>query len=47
MLWEVTFTKQIEAEDFFDAVDVAKQQQNDESEVISVCPAYIEEDYIP
>lgn len=45
MLWEVTFTKQIEAEDFFDAVDVAKQQQNDDSEVISVCP-YIEEDFI-
>lgn len=45
MLWEVTFTKQVEADDFFEAVDLAKRLQTD-SEVISVCP-YIEEDYIP
>lgn len=46
MLWEVTFTRQVEADDFFEAVDTAKEIQNDESEVISVCP-YIEEDFIP
>lgn len=46
MLFEATFVKTIEADDFFDAVDKAKQLQKDEAEVISVCP-YIEEDFIP
>ena len=45
MLFEATFVKTIEAEDFFDAVDKAKELHNDDSEVVSVCP-YIEEDFI-
>lgn len=46
MLWEVTFTRVIEADDFFDAVDTAKDSVKDIEEVVSVCP-YLEEDYIP
>ncbi len=45
MLFEATFVKTIEANDFFDAVDKAKELQKDDSEVVSVCP-FIEEDYI-
>ena len=45
-LWEVHYTKIIEANDFFDAVDKAREIQKNEAEVVSVCPAYIEDEYI-
>lgn len=43
-LWEVHFTKTIEADSFFDAVDKVKEIEQDLESVISVCP-YIEDDY--
>lgn len=45
MIWEVHYTKTIEAEDFFEAVEKVKGLNRDIESVISVCP-YIEEDYI-
>lgn len=44
MQWEATFTKIIEAEDFFEAVDKIKNMEKDAKDVVGVCP-YIEEDY--
>ena len=46
MLWEVTYTKVIEADNFFDAVDDVKDSDKDIESVISVCP-FIEDEYIP
>ena len=44
--WEVHYTKVVEADDFFEAVDCVKELDNDIESVISVCP-FIEEEYIP
>ena len=46
MEWEVHYTKTIEADDFFDAVDKVKQLDKDIKDVISVCP-FVQEDFIP
>lgn len=46
MLWEVHYTKVIEADNFFDAVDEVKKEDKDVESVISVCP-FIEDEYIP
>lgn len=44
MKFEVHYTKIVEADDFFDAVELAKELENVE-EVISICPC-LEEDMI-
>lgn len=46
MLWEIHYTKTIEADNFFDAVDAVKEEDKDIESVISVCP-FIEDEYIP
>lgn len=43
MKYEVHYTRIVEADNFFDAVDLAKENVDDVEEVISVCLA-IEED---
>ncbi len=45
MIWEVHYTRHIEADNFFDAVEKAKEDFNEIEEVISVCP-FVEEDII-
>lgn len=42
MIYEIHYIKKVEAEDFFEAVEKAKEQRKDMDEVISVCP-YIED----
>lgn len=44
MKFEIHYTKIVEADDFFNAVELAKELENVE-EVISVCP-FLEEDMI-
>lgn len=45
MDFEVHYTRKIEADDFFDAAEIAKKTVKDIEEVISICP-FIEEDII-
>lgn len=45
MLWEVTYIRVIEADNFFDAVDAVKESDKDIKNVVSVCP-FIEDEYI-
>lgn len=45
MLWEVTTTQLIEADEFFEAVDEIKRIKPETEEVISICP-YIEDEYM-
>lgn len=45
MIFEVHFTRLVEADNFFDAVEDAKEIVEDIEEVISVCP-YVEDDMI-
>lgn len=44
MKFEIHYTRIVEADDFFDAVEIAKHLNNVE-EVMSVCP-FLEEDMI-
>ena len=44
MKWEVTLMMNVEANNFFDAVEEAKKLVSENQEVISVCPC-IEEEY--
>lgn len=44
MEWEIHYTRVIEADDFFDAVDKIKYDVNDIEDVISVCPFVEDED---
>ena len=44
MEWEVHYTRIIEAEDFFDAIDKVKYDVEDVEDVISVCPFMEDED---
>lgn len=43
MEFEVHYTRKIEADDFFEAVEFVKNKINDVEEVITVCP-FVEED---
>ena len=43
MKYEVHYMRTVEADDFFDAVQVVKDNVEDVEEVVSVCP-FIEED---
>lgn len=43
MKWEVHYTRIVEADDFFDAVEEVKKINNEVGEVMTVCP-YIEEE---
>lgn len=43
MQWEAHYTRIIEAEDFFDAVEKVKKTIDDVEEVMTVCP-FVEED---
>ena len=45
MIFEVHFTRLVEADNFFDAVDNVKEIVKDAEEVVSVCP-FVEEDMI-
>ena len=45
MLWEVTVTQVIEADDFFDAIEEIRKIKPEAEEVIGVCP-YIEDKYM-
>lgn len=45
MDFEVHYTRKIEADDFFEAAEIAKKTVEDIEEVISICP-FIEEDII-
>lgn len=45
MKWETHFVRIVEADNFFDAVDKAKESTKDDEEVISVCQL-IDEDMV-
>lgn len=45
MIWEAHYTRLVEADDFFDAVESVKNTVEDTEEVISVCP-FVEDDII-
>lgn len=45
MIFEVHFTRLVEADNFFDAVDNVKEIVEDAEEVVGVCP-FVEEDMI-
>ena len=46
MEFEVHYTRKVEAEDFFEAVEIVKNKIQDVEEVITVCP-FVEEDMMP